>query len=321
MSEASGTTASLGSAAASSGAEGGSDHGGDATSDQRRNQQPQKRPGQQAPDPLRQTKHRVVTDGKEELLDYDEVIRRAQKGHAADERFRQASEKAKFAEILEEAVNSGDHKKLAQLKNLDPRKFQAVVENYLFEQYEQDERDRANPTEKELREERRRREEAEAKLSEADKKKADDAYFESLKSAGEEIDGEIGEALENLKRGKSPYVVKRMVDLMLASEETHGRRMPAKVAAQIAMKQLDSDNRDYLEEMSGLDVREAIKRLPPKLVKAIRDVQIEDAIGSRPRRGSASVTPAAQPAADSGESRTVDQAYKDLDKKYSIRRR
>lgn len=237
--------------------------------------------GQQAAADYSKTKHKLKVNGREMELPYQEVIRRAQMFEGSQQRFDEASVKAQFADKVIAAFNAGDTKSLRELKEIDPKRFKTFAEDFLLEDMEED---RKPQWEKDLRDERKKREEAEKKLSEHEEGKKKDAYRRELAAASQRIDAEIGEVLQTMGRDASPYLIERIVTKMLSRYDVHGEHITAKQATDWAYTELDRDLGSYLGELSKQDVQAAMAKLPSELVAAIRNHDVERVVGKRPQR-------------------------------------
>lgn len=232
-----------------------------------------------------QQRYKLKVNGKEVEKSIDELIRDAQKGVAADEKFQQAASLAKkysAYEQMEKAIQSGKIEPL--IEKLGHDKFRQFAENYLIDylEYEQ-----LPPDKKEALQYRRELESAQKQLQdiEASKREAETSQYRA--QALSEIDQEISDVLKNAGKKPTPFLVARIAEQMLASlqsREDADPRTVAKSAYQRAVKTLENDVTEYL---GNLTVDDARKVLPKELLDALRRSEVDlvrsqDPMRSRP---------------------------------------
>lgn len=215
------------------------------------------------------TKHKLVIDGKEEELDYDDVLSYAQKAKASDKKFSQAAEMRKAVENFMENLQQGqDYDRLVQI--MGEQRAIEWAEKLLLKKLEYDE---MTPEQKRIFELEQRTKSFEEMEK---KRKAEEENHQRMAArnqAVQEIDTEIGEALQSLGRRPTPRLVARIAEQMLASLSSQdGKRMPANEAMKRVLSEYQQDHAEYFNELS---VEEALKVLPKKLLDGIRKAQVE----------------------------------------------
>ncbi len=237
-------------------------------------------------------RYKLKVNGKEIEKTIDELIRDAQKGISADEKFQQAaslSKKYSQYEQMEKAIESGDFTPL--MKKMGHQQFREFAENYLIDYLEYQQ---LPPDKKEAMEYRRRAEELQARLEETEREKRDREMSAVKASAMQEIDTEIAEVLKASGKKPTPYFVARIAENMLASLQN--RSVEPKVAAKQAYdRALSSIHADVSEYLSNMSADEARRVLPKQLLDALRKLDVEavrsqDPMRSRPKSQTESTT-------------------------------
>lgn len=218
-------------------------------------------------------RYKLKVNGKEVEKTIDELIRDAQKGVAADEKFQQAASLAKkysAYEQMEKAIQSGQIGPLVEKLGHD--KFREFAENYLIDYLEYQQLPREK---KEALQYRRELEAAQRQLQEIEQGKRDAEIQQHRAQALQEIDTEIAEVLKNAGKKPTPYLVARIAEQMLASLQSRDDvdpRTVAKSAYSRAVKSLENDVSEYL---GNLTVDDARKVLPKQLLDALRKSEVE----------------------------------------------
>lgn len=256
-------------------------------------------------------KYKLKVNGREVELPEAEVIKRAQKAEAADERFRMASEKEKKAAELEafaKAVESGDTTTLE--KRLGKDKFRKMAEQYLIKYIEHEQLSPEQKRVLELEQTLKEKEEAE-KAAQA----AKDAELREMyqQKAAEDIDLEMSETLKALGKKPTPRLVARIAEYMLSTLETKGERMPAKRALERTLADMKAD---YAEYFADLPVEELKQMLSKQQLAALRRAEI-DAVTSQAPSNARRAKPASEPVSKLASRRmSTDEAFKQLERKF-----
>lgn len=256
-------------------------------------------------------KYKLKVNGREVELPEAEVIKRAQKAEAADERFRMASEKEKKAAELEafaKAVESGDTTTLE--KRLGKDKFRKMAEQYLIKYIEHEQLSPEQKRVLELEQTLKEKEEAE-KAAQA----AKDAELREMyqQKAAEDIDLEMSETLKDLGKKPTPRLVARIAEYMLSTLETKGERMPAKRALERTLADMKAD---YAEYFADLPVEELKQMLSKQQLAALRRAEI-DAVTSQAPSNARRAKPASEPVSKLASRRmSTDEAFKQLERKF-----
>lgn len=234
-------------------------------------------PVQQAAPDFRGTKHKLKVNQKDLELDYDEVIARAQKAEAADERFKEASTLRRETEERRKEIEAFEKDPWGYLKGKGTDPYE-LAESLLLERikYEQmsDEQREALAAKMEAAELRKYKEEHEGK----EKAKRD---AELSEKAVQSIDQDIGDALKSLGRKPTPRLVARIAETMLAHMTKSEGEVSAKNVIGSVQKEYQADIHEYLSNLTPDQLREV---LPRNLLDGLRKADVEKAMSQDPTR-------------------------------------
>ncbi len=217
----------------------------------------------------RKIKHKLKTNNREEELDYDEVIRRAQKSSAADEVFRSASAKEKKLADLIDKSKKGDLAWLEEMVGDEP--LTKWAEQKLLKMIERQE---MSPEQRELLEERARREKLEGELKSREDQETETRQTQLRHQVAESLDGKINEAFKAASLPMTPGRLERVAQYMHASLGTpEGTLLDPAKALERVKSEIQSDARELLE---GMTVEELSAFLPRKLRDALRLADVAD---------------------------------------------
>jgi len=237
--------------------------------------------GQEETQAQAQQRYKLKVNGKEVEKSIDELIRDAQKGVAADEKFQQAASMAKkysAYEQMEKALASGNVNVLVEKLGHD--KFREFAENYLIDYLEYQQ---LPPDKKEMLEYRRKAEELQSRLDETERGEKERSQTVARQQAIDEIDQEISQVLKASGKKPTPYFVARIAENMLASLQSRDAdpRTVAKSAYDRALASIEGDVSEYLGSMSPDEAR---KVLPKNLLDALRRSDVEAVRSQDPMR-------------------------------------
>lgn len=255
-------------------------------------------------------KYKLKVNGRDMEFPEAEMIKRAQRAEAADERFRLASEKEKKTGDLEsfaKALEGGDTNALE--KRLGPDKFRKMAEQYLLKYIEHQQLSPEQRRVLELESQIKAREEQDAEAKTAKDKELQEIYGQK---AAEDIDRELEETLKALGKKPTPRLVARIAEYMLSTLETKGERMPAKRALERTMADMKSD---YAEYFADLPVEEVKAMLPKKTLDDLRRSDIEAVTSQAPSNARRKST--SEPVSKLASRRmSSDEAFKQLERKF-----
>lgn len=255
-------------------------------------------------------KYKLKVNGRDMEFPEAEMIKRAQRAEAADERFRLASEKEKKTGDLEsfaKALEGGDTNALE--KRLGPDKFRKMAEQYLLKYIEHQQLSPEQRRVLELESQIKAREEQDAEAKTAKDKELQEIYGQK---AAEDIDRELEETLKALGKKPTPRLVARIAEYMLSTLETKGERMPAKRALERTMADMKSD---YAEYFADLSVEEVKAMLPKKTLDDLRRSDIEAVTSQAPSNARRKST--SEPVSKLASRRmSSDEAFKQLERKF-----
>lgn len=227
-------------------------------------------------EPKQVTKHKVKIDGKEEEVELDKLIANYQKAQAADRRFQEASQKEKQAQAVMQALESGDLKFLEQ--KLGKQKAKTLMEDYLIKEMEYEAMPAAEKRALELEQENKSLKQQQEELQKAEKQKK---YEAELSQAQQEIDAEVHQALSELGMKPNPVLAVRIVDEMIAKLEGKKEAIPAKVAAERAIKRFQAEIGEYLPTLSVEQLKQVI---PQSVIDQLRQEEVNRVLGDRSQR-------------------------------------
>lgn len=235
----------------------------------------------------KEARYKLKVNGKDVEKTIDELIRDAQKGISADEKFQKASELAKKNAQYEEIakrIDSGDVSFL--IDKLGHNKFREFAENYLIDYLEYQQ---LPPEKREALEYRRQAEEYKSKLDSREAQEKEQQMATVRSQAIQEIDAEIAEVLKTSGKKPTPYFVARIAENMLASLQTKSvePKMAAKSAYDKALSSIQADVSEYLSTMSADEAR---KVLPKNLLDALRKLDVEAVRSQDPMRSRATTS-------------------------------
>jgi len=255
-------------------------------------------------------KYKLKVNGRDMEFPEAEMIKRAQKAEAADERFRLASEKEKKTGDLEsfaKALEGGDTNALE--KRLGPDKFRKMAEQYLLKYIEHQQLSPEQRRVLELEGQLKAREEQDAEAKTAKDQELQQIYSQK---AAEDIDRELEETLKALGKKPTPRLVARIAEYMLSTLETKGERMPAKRALERTMADMKSD---YAEYFADLPVEELRTMLSKNQLAALRKADIEAVTSQAPSNARRKST--SEPVSKLASRRmSSDEAFKQLERKF-----
>jgi len=205
------------------------------------------------------TKHKVKTNEVEEEIEYDELIKGYQKAKASDIRFQEAARIKKEAQQEREEIEK-DLWGYVKKKGKDPHQLaeDLLLEKIKFEQM--------TPIEKELLQERQKRESIERELANKTEKEKELLRSQYEEQAYKDIDSEISAALKEVGKKPTPRLIAEMALTMLAHHESGGNKIPAKEALGISQRNITAAVQEYLENLS---LEDAQKSLPKKLLDGL----------------------------------------------------
>ena len=158
-------------------------------------------------------KHKLKINGQEREYTEEEVIRKAQLAEAADEKFKTAAEKMQQMERFIEALKTNPK---AVLSHPDLGiNLRQLAEEYLTEEVK---RELMSPEERELnelREFKRKQDEAAERSKKEQMTKAQQQQLEQLQQRQrEQFDKQISDVLNKSNLPKTPYTVKRVAEVL-----------------------------------------------------------------------------------------------------------
>lgn len=200
-------------------------------------------------------------------MDEPEVLRRAQMSSSADERFQQAAEMRKEAEQFFELLRTNPKEILLHPEIAKQINFRQLAEEYLGNELTREMMDPAERELQDLREYKRKQDEATENAKKETLTKAQQAEMaQHQQRAAKQIDEQLTEVLAKSNLPKDPEVVKRVAELMYQAGQK-GYELDAQTAVDIVRER----SQNYLQSLtSKLDGEGLMKFLGDDLVKKIR---------------------------------------------------
>lgn len=231
--------------------------------------------------PYKGTKHRLTVNGTTKEVDYDELVARAQKGEAADEKFQKASQLEKDVDSVMKGLASGDKNTWTWLKkNVPPDVYKEIVLNqaYEFMQYDTlpaDEKKRMELEERErILKEREERETNEAKQKQ---------WHAEVEQASQGIQKLLDDFSERAGKKPSSAELLRMTEFMLAYVNKYQQLPDVDKIYDRAQRTLNMDALDVLASKAR-NADELVKWLPEDVKKALKKAFMSEAASGQPRR-------------------------------------
>lgn len=222
-------------------------------------------------------KHKIKSDGVDEELDYDDLVRLAQKGKSADSRFKEASTTKKETEQLLANIKNNPIAALKQLEAtpyfqenpkaiidlLGPERAQKFAEDLIWHQMQQEKMSPEQRELEELREQKKAWDAAKQKREEDEKTQAFEAERNEWR---EKYTAQFGEALDQFGLPKTPETIEIMASLNYAALE-NGYEPDLKELAEATRTQLTDRTRSLL---GGLDEAALFDLLGEDISKKLR---------------------------------------------------
>jgi len=258
---------------------------------------------QQAVQSFKGTKHRLKIDQEELELDYDDLIKEAQKGRSADKRFKEAAAHKKDVDTFLAdpwgylKQNGKDPYELAESLLLEKMRYEELTD-------EQREALHAKMELSELKKEKEGREK-----SEKDKELAN-----IQAQAIREIDDDIFDALKSTGRKPTPRLIARIAENLMAHLNKGGEKVSAKDILGTVQKEYVSDISEYLSQMTPQQLKEV---LPKQVLDALRQADVDQARSSDPARSKRRIVSGEPQQGFKPKKRmSSDEYFAQLDKKY-----
>lgn len=229
-------------------------------------------------EPWRKVKHKFKAMGEVHEVDYDELVKRAEKAVGAEKRLAEAARKEK--EILgkiDRLKTVDDFNEVVELLGGDERA-RPLLEKFLWDKIKREEEEaRLTPTEREAKREaekaRREADEAKRKLEDLDRAAEEKNKAAVSQKANEIINAEIEDALaEAEKAGLSPEDVPYMVEQLIQGMLVHLEYLEDCEEAGIPPTKSPLSPRDVLRKIQDTETKRAqswLKKLSAKDLKSI----------------------------------------------------
>lgn len=212
-------------------------------------------------------KFKLKINGREEEVDEQTLVRKAQLASAADEKFREAAEMRKSAEQFFETLKTNPKAILMNPEFQQMIGFREIAEEYLGGELKRELMDPVQRELEDLRDFKRKQEEALKSQEQERLTKAQQQELQQLQQrAMQEYDTKITEALQTSSIAKTPEAVSRVVGLM-EKALTNGYDLDPATAVAMVQDQYRTD----LQAMAGtLDGEQLVKFFGDDIIKKLR---------------------------------------------------
>jgi len=225
---------------------------------------------QAAPQPQAPSKFKIPVDGQEVEVDLDELKRGYSHARAANKRMQEAAAIRKAEEARKQRALKGDLDWLEELGAPEEQILkwaeQKLLKKIEFESMPEAERNYVL--------EKQKREQLEQQLQELTAKERQQMEAAIQQKAFADVDEEIAKALESFKGKKTPRLVRRVAEAMLANLESNQAPLPSQRALQIAQKSLNEDVQEYL---NIAPMSELVKMFSKEQLNQLRQVFVDEA--------------------------------------------
>lgn len=231
--------------------------------------------------PFKGTKHKLKVDGREEEVDYDQLLENAQKGKAADKKFQEAAQIKKDWDSIMQGLSSGDERAWTWLKsNVPAQQFKQIVNKFAYEFMEYDSLPADQKKQMEL-------DEREKRLNDQEKKREDDAakqvWQSEVAASGDAIKQLMDKFTERTGKQPTSAELYRMTETMLAHLGKFETLPDVDKLYDRAQRELDRDTLDVLNSKSQ-NVEELLKFMPEGVKKALKKAFLDEATAGQPKR-------------------------------------
>jgi hypothetical protein len=213
-------------------------------------------------------KYKVKVDGEEVELSQDELIKYAQLGKAGQKRMAEAAQIKKDAQELVRMLRENPESVLADPAVLGSDEEVVKLAQKILSRKLEDEQKSPELREKERLEKELEQLRKEAK--EREERQQTEEYERLVQQQEAQIEEQITEALETSGMPKSPFILKRLADVMLAAAENEKDISP-KQAMNIVKREMQKDLREYIEAMQEDALEEIVSA---EKVKKLRQRQL-----------------------------------------------
>jgi len=224
-------------------------------------------------EPWRKVKHKFKAMGEEHEVDYDDLVKRAEKSVGAEKRLAEASRKEKEIQAkLEKLRTVEDISEVVELLGGNDRA-RPLLEKFLWNKIQEEEHEaKLSPTERDAKrradDAEKKAREAQQKLDELNKSAESESKAQTNNKANEIINREISDAIaEAEKAGLSPEDVPFMIEELISNMIVHLEYLEDCEEAGIPPTQSPLSPRDVLRKLQSKDSDRArgwLKKLSPK---------------------------------------------------------
>ena len=199
--------------------------------------------------------YKMKVDGEEIELSREEVIKYAQMGKAGQKRMAEASQIKKEAQQLVQMLRDNPEAVLADpaILGSDEKVIelaQKILSRALENEQKSPETKQKEALEKELEDLRR-------KVKDDEERKSAEEYERMVSEQESQLEEQITEAIETSGLPKSPFVLKRLADVLLAAAE-NDKDVSPKQAMNIVKREMQKDLREYIEALQDDALEEVV---------------------------------------------------------------
>ena len=241
------------------------------------NEQIQNKPveNKQPENPFKNHKEKLKINGKEREISYDEMKRLASMSAASDERFKSAKQMSDEAKQLKSAFESGNIVEALGKLGKSPKEIRTMLEDHLLDFLEQDSLD---PKEKELRDLKKFKEQAEKEQADLRKRSDDEKMSKEVERQRLSLENELVGAIKDSNLPKNTMVFQKVAREM-ESALINGYEMKASEAVKIVEQELIEE---YSALLPHLGAERLKKALGKDMLKLLQEEQVRAVKESEP---------------------------------------
>lgn len=215
-------------------------------------------------------KYKIPVDGQEVEVDLEELKRGYSHARAANKRMQEAAQIRKAEEARKARAARGDFDFFQELGASEEQMLkwaeQKLLKKIEFESMPESERNFVL--------EKQKREALEKQLEDMTARERQQAEHAFMQKAYADVDEQISKALQSYQGKRTPRLVRRVAEAMLANLESNREPMPSQKALQIAQKSLNEDVQEFLNIAPMSDL---VKLFTKEQLNALRQVFVDEA--------------------------------------------
>lgn len=235
-------------------------------------------------------KYTIKVDGQVLELSKEEMVKYAQLGKAGQARMEEAARIKQEAQQLVDMLRKDPAAVLADPFILGSEdKVIELAQKILSKKLEDEQK---SPEAKEKERLERELEDLRRKVKEDEEKRQADEYERMIQQQEAQLEEQITEALDSSGLPKSPFVLKRLADVMLAAAE-NDKDISPKQALNIVKREMQKDVREYIEALQEDALEEFISAEKVKKLRQRQLAKLKQEQASAPKPAEVKEVPSA----------------------------